>query len=497
MKPACLHIRKVAEYEVIGNRDFFVGHKIGGVRGATSDGVYCGWSWEDHTLRVFNCRYGFYPLYYFEKPGEICVSTSIQKLLDQGAPTELDDPGLAVALRMGFFIRDRTPFRAIRTLPPNSELVWTNGVSRIKSRRSLVRPQSLSRSSAIDSFVELVREAMKKRVCRHGDFAMPLSGGRDSRHILLQLADLGYKPTFSVTAKPGVHMSDDPAVAAELSAALSIPHVILEQPRFQYQNFLRKNAMTSYCVPFAHSWTVIIADYLRGKTTTIYDGIGGDVWCQGQWLRLERQELYERDRHEELVNLHLMPRDRDQGLERILSPDFRSRFNRDLAAEQVLKELARHAGSPNPISSFAFWNYTRRSVSQYTFSILTGIPAIHCPYLDHDVHDLLSSLPSSTFLDWTFHSEAIYRAFPKYSHIRFEAKSTDVLRNSIRFFNAGVLRELIGLSQPELFRLVPAISMAFRQTLMGNYRAQLAPYLFQLGREMNGGAGIARDRSTS
>lgn len=69
-------------------------------------------------LRVQNDRYGFYPLYYFIRPGEVCVSPSLVQLLSEGAPTAPDVAALAVFLRVGWFIGEDTPFQHIRAFPP-------------------------------------------------------------------------------------------------------------------------------------------------------------------------------------------------------------------------------------------------------------------------------------------------------------------------------------------------------------------------------------------
>ena len=56
-------------------------------------------------------------------------------------------------------------------------------------------------------------------------------------------------------------------------------------------------------------------------------------------------------------------------------------------------ELAKHADAPNPVASFFFWNRTRREVSLIPYGLLRTIPTVHSPFLDHDLYDLMTSLP--------------------------------------------------------------------------------------------------------
>src|SRR5437764_1467547 len=76
---------------------------------ANGGGIKASWFWDGARLVARNDRYGFSPLFYFEHEGEFCISPSLVKLVEQDAPLEFDDPGMAVFLRLGFFIGEDTP----------------------------------------------------------------------------------------------------------------------------------------------------------------------------------------------------------------------------------------------------------------------------------------------------------------------------------------------------------------------------------------------------
>jgi hypothetical protein len=122
----------------------------------------------------------------------LLVSPSLVKLVEAGAPTGFDEAALAVFLRLGFFLGDDTPFQSIRTLPRTARSPEAGTVT-ISGGYRFVRPQRLSRDAAIDGFIDLFRQAMSRRPPVGQDVVVPLSGGRDSRHILLELCESGHR----------------------------------------------------------------------------------------------------------------------------------------------------------------------------------------------------------------------------------------------------------------------------------------------------------------
>ena len=87
-------------------------------RSAIPDGVanqgdpFATWTWDGQNLVIRTDPTGFYPLFYHVRGAEIAISTSLVRLLDEGASRELDDVALAVLLRFtGGMVGEDTPFR--------------------------------------------------------------------------------------------------------------------------------------------------------------------------------------------------------------------------------------------------------------------------------------------------------------------------------------------------------------------------------------------------
>src|SRR5262249_32742319 len=256
-------------------------------------------------------------------------------------------------------------------------------------------------------------------------FAMPLSGGRDSRHILLELCEAGARPSVCLTYQHNYPCDNrDILAAAELSKALNLPHVIVPQPSSRFKSELRKNIKTNFCSD-EHAQYLALADYVRGRFRILYDGIGGDVLSNGLFLDETRLRLFEEGDFlalaKSLLTAFWAPGiDPETVLVKLLSRDRYQRLSRDMAIDSLVTELSQHAQAPNPVASFFFWNRTRREIALAPFRILGDSAQIFCPYLDYDLYDFLTSLPASLFLHHNFHGDTIRRAYPDYARIPFD-----------------------------------------------------------------------------
>lgn len=402
------------------------------------EGIYAAWGWDGEEVRATNCRYGMYPMFYYASPDEFCIATSLITLLQRGAPREFDHAALAVFLRLGFFLGEDTPFRAIRQLPPNAILRWRNG--RIELTSSLVQGklQHLSRAAAVEGYSSLFRTAIQRRLPRNNEFVVPISGGRDSRHILFELLAAGQQPKFCVTARHfPPRPNPDLEVAKTLCTALNLRHVVLDLPVSRVQAELRKNVETHFCSE-EHAWALAMADRLKGEASVLYDGIAGDILSAGLYQSVEKLRLYYADM-QGLARSLLDSRTDESVLGRLLAPAFYQSVGHDLAVARLTAELKRHADSPNPVRSFYFWNRTRRAVALLPFGVLKDFQ-VHTPYLDHDLYDFLTSLPPEIVLDHQLHTETIQTAYPRYQAIPYEQKEAGSVQD--RPYSRRLCREL-------------------------------------------------------
>lgn len=451
---------------VRGNPAVTLGHRIPRGAGEKPDGVFAAWSWDGRVLRVENDRYGCYPLYYAAAPGELRLSPSIPRLLRAGVSREVDETALGVFLRLGYFLGDETPFLAIRAVPPDATFIWRDGQLEVSGRHAGSPEQTITRRAAIDAYVELFRQAIRRRPPTE-EAVVTLSGGRDSRHILLELCAQGTPPRRCVTtyrsfpSMLGRHApSEDVELARALAEAVRVEHVVVPQSPSALRAERRKNLLTGFCTD-EHGWYVAVADYLTGHATAVYDGIAGDGLSEDPLLDAEGLRLYREGRLGELADRWLDERE-EALLRTLIPPMWAGAADRDRVHARLVAELRVFAGAPNPVGTFLFWSLTRRETALAPYGLLRGVDLVYSPYLDHDLYDFLTSLPAEMLLDHRFHTETIARAHPRYAAFPYPSKDAAALRRPVRHrsFTLEVLREV--LARPTAFRatLVPTLLAA-------------------------------------
>ncbi|MEO8602760.1 MAG: asparagine synthase-related protein [bacterium] len=488
--PPCFSARSAGgELQVRGVATAAFGHRLPRADGSADDGIWADWSWDGTALTARTDRYGLYPLFYCADADAVWLSPSIAAMLRAGAPATFDWDALAVFLRLGFMLGEDTPFARIRALPPGATLRWQPGGARLDGGLFLRRAAPLARAAALDGYITLFSEALRRRP-HDGVCALPLSGGRDSRHILLELCAQGRSPSLCVTTRHyPPHPDEDARVAAQLADALDLPHIVLDQAdRFDAER--RKNLVTNFCAD-EHAWTVVLADYLGGRCDAVYDGIGGDVLSAGLFLDAERQALVDTGRFAALAE-RLLPTTNDTSLALCMPAKARAGIPRAAALRRLAAELARHREAANPLGSFFFWNRTRREIALVPYAMLRAVPTVFAPYLDHDLYDFLAALPVGLLLDQQLHSDAIRRAYPRQACIPFQDRNA--ARPSAWGLRRGLLRRLApyaqqrrGAAPPQLTRAAaPLTTVAGAAHRLFDVRRLLHPelllYLLQLER---------------
>jgi len=157
-------------------------------------GVFLHWNWDGSRLTVQNDRYGLYPLFYCARGDSIWVSPSLEHVARGNSQRQLDLSALAVFHRLGHLVGEDTPFEDIRFLPPNTRLTWQDGQLHLHSLPTDVGSQPATAGGfddAVDRYAALFAQAIARRLPGSNRFTVPISGGRDSRHILLELARQG------------------------------------------------------------------------------------------------------------------------------------------------------------------------------------------------------------------------------------------------------------------------------------------------------------------
>lgn len=375
-------------------------------------------------MRIQNDRFGFYPTFYTCSENRFGVSNSLLELLDTCGNREIDDRAMSVFFRLGFFIGDDTPFKGIRALGPCSSITWEDGKFDI-SRQEFSISGGLyprDRAAAIEEYGSLFRSVMGRYLCEDEDrVALPLSGGKDSRHILFALMSHNHPPDTCVTSgslypKP----YNDLLIAKEISSLFGLEHLTTKSNGSFVQADRRKNILTNFCSD-EHTWLLGVSDCIDSENfTLIYDGIGGDVLSDAHFhTKLEKSELFDAGRYREVAQALLGD---ERKITLGLPPGLQARWSRRLALDHLEAELIKYRDLNNPLGLFYFWNRTRREISLSPWGLLNRTCHVYAPFLDWEIYDLLSSFPPAFFRGQTFSSEVIRTCYPQWQHLPFETE---------------------------------------------------------------------------
>jgi hypothetical protein len=391
-------------------------------------GFVATWSFDGTTLEATTDRFGLQPLFYYADAHRVVVGRDIPSVLATGVPLQLDDGALGIFLRAGYFIGDDTPFVAIRALPPGGRLRWCDGKATLTQALPAPREWSGSRASAMAAYADCFAAAIARRLAP-GSIVLPLSGGRDSRHILLELCRQGRPPQLSITQSRGAN-DDDVKVASALSASLGIPHRTVAAVTDPVWAECEKNRLTSYCAD-EHAWLMPLAAVLAEiDYDQQFDGYGGDILSAGNFVEPARMRRYEAREYETVAAefLDLDP-SAEQAMAAMLPASRLAAMPRQDAIARMACELARFADHASPISMFIFYNRLRREIALSPFCMLGTARPTRLPFLDDDVYALLASLPWSMVVDRHFHEDTIAATYPAHAAFPYASKVSTVTRS--------------------------------------------------------------------
>jgi asparagine synthase (glutamine-hydrolysing) len=374
------------------------------------------WNWNGQELSARTCRYGVLPVYWYADDTQVILSDQI-RTFQYFTKLDLDTTGVALLIRSRFLLGDLTPFKNVRRLPPGARLLWMNGKLQISGERPQPAEEFTgTRQRAIDLYIQLFRAAMQRCGFLLTNYVVLLSGGRDSRHILLELIALGLRPQFLCTA---LHIPPrrnyDAAIAAIIAEKFHLEHHIVHQPVDIVTQCTTHNELVDFC-SWEHAWCMTVKHRLAGQYTTT-DGLAGDILSTDLFQTKELIDLAACKDWDRLA-LEIIGYWDGGTASALFKKDILQRFPFEAVFEATKEELRRCADSVNPVRDFYFWNRARRGTSLLPFRIFSK-PACITPYLDPDLFDFLCSLPPRISADLAFHTDVILQAYPDALDIPF------------------------------------------------------------------------------
>ena len=244
-------------------------------------GLCASWSWDGHELVVRDDPFGFASLFCHISADTIVIGSSPFAMVALGLAVRLDTEALALFARLGFHVFNRTLYREITRFPRGAVLrVGPAGVQ--FKTHELPFPSAAARNipEASDAWESHFAMAVRRRL-PSSDFVLPLSGGRDSRMLLLELIRHGFSPAQLLTITgSGVPDNADAVAAAALTAALGQQLQCHRQSRKWYVNEMQRNVQGG-CNALEHNWIIDFLHAVDGSRLLNYDGLGAGVITRG------------------------------------------------------------------------------------------------------------------------------------------------------------------------------------------------------------------------
>lgn len=407
-----------------GEREHTLGLSVAGADG--EKGVVASWRFDGESLVVEGHPDGYLPLFVWQGTNRIMVGTSPLALVAAGADASIDREGVGLALRIGFYLGERSPFAHIRLAPRGKRLTWSRGVARIEGPGMRVVPATVrSVEEGVAGYCELFRAAMRRRPPAPGSegaFAMPLSGGRDSRMMLLESIANGHRPAACVTLSGGEESEHpDAVIARQLCRRVGTPLVEVESRTPWVEAERRKHVLGSLLV-LEHTWMMPLWDTLRSSFGCWYDGLGAGAITRGDLCRPEFLEHYRRgDWSAFLRDFAGCAISVDEStvaqLARLagwIEP------SEDAAIALLREELAHFEGAANPLTAFSFANWGGRAISLNPYMLCAPIRDIHTPFMDADLVRFLLGYPVELALTNDLQTDAARRLYPDVADIPFD-----------------------------------------------------------------------------
>lgn len=447
------HHKKYCIEVIIDQRGAIV---VGGIDGLTSPVAMFGstgnseldvkWSWSQSHFELKNDRYGMFQIFYTKLDnGTVLISNYIEKILEKGGSADFDDDAIAVFLRLGYYLGKDTPFKHIKCLAAKSVVRITNkGLEITEGKKISETSVTPSYADAVKDYGEIFQGAMQDYLCEIPDhhIMVPISGGQDSRHILLSILEAGREIQHCVTSDR-LPPDDNPdvIVAEQFCDFVGLKNVLVNQ---KTQDLVDQEIfnfhLSSYCAD-ENNWALSVANYFRKleQPTVLFDGLAGDCLSASAWNNQAKLAMYRSGKLTDLAQLII----RSEGiLLDFLTPQQKARWSKERAVTRIAKELETYQHTVSPFAHFYFWNRAVREIGHIPRTWLGRFGAVCTPYLFEPVFDYLINLPAEYSLGKKFHGEVIATRYPKYADFPYaKHKATRVAPFSLRYqFNRDCLR---------------------------------------------------------
>jgi hypothetical protein len=235
-----------------------------------------------------------------------------------------------------------------------------------------------------------------------------LSGGRDSRLILLGLHALGRLPREVIsTGDPA-----DRTVAGQLAGHFGIPFREVEPATFSIRRERERHRRLSFS-SLEHQWMYAAAERARSHERPITDGIGAGVLPTGSFLKAEVIAMWNGRRHDEIADWAI---DHCNGIGRPMFEALRASGLPIAEVDEVRQEfvatLRSLDGLPNPLGSLSLLHWTGRGIAASAFGLIGAGRHVVAPFFDRSLCEAIMAVETRDAIrsDWR---DVLLRSFDR------------------------------------------------------------------------------------
>ena len=370
----------------------------------------CGLVIDGGSRYVHSSVAGVAPLYYLQDGDATYFASRIDPLVRSCSPDRrltVDWEAWAGIFLMTAPLGDRTPFLEIRRLPPFSTLKHRSG--RGPHRISHAWPWgevALDQDAGSETLIDRLRTTVAG--VPPGPVVCPLSGGWDSRLLLMLACEREDLSVSAWTLKSSHRGSDESPYARKVAKALGAPLTQIGRGRSfwgdQEKVALRCDYQTTH-----HGWFMPLARRLRDGPHTLLDGLAGGIIVKGHFVT---EEMIRAKTRRERLALLWQQLSNAGSTSRVLSDRTATTLTK-LALRSWQREARALAGSPAQLSLTAYRTRTIRGVALAPASILGDEAAVLTPFTDDRVARAGLAVPPERKLDGALYREVLAAVNPE------------------------------------------------------------------------------------
>lgn len=391
-----------------------------------NNGNWSYWKWDGTQLKASTSGGAHPPLYYSSTKSKIAIGNPAQRVAEISKNTSINWSAAAQVLLFGHCIGSETIYKNVKILPAGADFFWRAGHSSLLiDERQSPQQSDISYDHSIEEYLYLLNESILRRTPREKEnFAMGLSGGRDSRHILLLLLRHGFKPDQIFSSHHYLNFSgNEITVAKKLCHELDLPLDVILPDNCRIRAETRKNIELDFQT-LSHSWGLNLSDKLSIYPCT-YDGINAGVLFgrAGLTQLLSKKCLDKKPSLKVIEDIVYQQCERvERIVQTIVSPELFNALDFFDAKNIFSAELKKYEDYQNIAQAYLYFNHTIRDTSLFSFQ-LNKSNEVLCPFDDIDLVNFALALPWCISRKVDFQNDAMFKDFPEQNNIGFSGNN--------------------------------------------------------------------------